>query len=335
MRGRHEQPGTGGDAASATVPEDAARPPDSSRPAAWLHSLRLWGFMIKFSHSVFALPFALIAAFLAGSRRPSGFPGAHQLALIVIGMVAARSAAMTFNRIVDAAIDARNPRTQGRPIPAGAISRRHAVGFFVACCAVFVAACAGFLLLDANVWPLALSVPVLAYLCAYSYTKRFTRWSHLVLGSAIALSPPAAWLAVDPGSIGWPACVLMAAVTFWIAGFDVIYACQDVEYDRRDGLFSLPARVGIAAALWYARFAVGLVDAADVAGLGVCRGRCGRGVAAAVGEPAGPRGRPLTRGRRLFHDQRGREYSAGGLRDCRYRDTPRVRKPCGRGEIIS
>lgn len=255
MRGRHEQPGTGGDAASATVPEDAARPPDSSRPAAWLHSLRLWGFMIKFSHSVFALPFALIAAFLAGSRRPSGFPGAHQLALIVIGMVAARSAAMTFNRIVDAAIDARNPRTQGRPIPAGAISRRHAVGFFVACCAVFVAACAGFLLLDANVWPLALSVPVLAYLCAYSYTKRFTRWSHLVLGSAIALSPPAAWLAVDPGSIGWPACVLMAAVTFWIAGFDVIYACQDVEYDRRDGLFSLPARVGIAAALWYARFA--------------------------------------------------------------------------------
>jgi len=216
-------------------------------------TILVWGEMVKFSHSVFALPFALMAAFLAGRDRDTGLPGIDQLLLTVVCMVAARSAAMTFNRIVDARIDAGNPRTSGRPLPSGRISRRQAIGFFAACGVVFVAACAGFYLLDGNVWPVALSVPVLAYLCFYSYTKRFTHWSHFVLGSAIALSPPAAWLAIDPASIGWPALVLAAAVTCWIGGFDIIYACQDVGPDQRDGLYSLPARIGVAKALWIAR----------------------------------------------------------------------------------
>jgi len=216
-------------------------------------TLLIWAEMIKFSHSVFALPFALMATFFAGRERASGLPAVWQIVLIVVCMVAARSAAMTFNRIVDARIDACNPRTAGRPLPAGSITTAQAILFFVGCCAVFVAACAGFLVLDGNVWPIALAAPALAYACFYSYTKRFTQWSHFVLGSAIACSPVAAWLAIHPASIGWPAVVLMAAVTCWIGGFDIIYACQDVEIDRRDGLRSLPARLGVARALWITR----------------------------------------------------------------------------------
>jgi 4-hydroxybenzoate polyprenyltransferase len=209
--------------------------------------------MIRFSHSVFALPFALIATFLAGAERPGGLPSAVQVGLILVCMVAARSAAMTFNRIVDRRLDARNPRTAGRALVTGRISVWEAGAFFVACCAVFLAGCAGFYWAEGNVWPVVLGVPVLVYLCAYSYAKRVTHWSHLLLGSAIALSPPAAWLAIDPGSIGWAAVVLMAGVTCWIGGFDIIYACQDVEADRRDGLHSLPARLGVGRALWIAR----------------------------------------------------------------------------------
>lgn len=236
-------------------------------------SILVWGEMVKFSHSIFALPFAIMAAFLAGRHRTSGLPGMGQLSLIVICMVAARSAAMTFNRIVDARIDAGNARTAGRPLPTGRISVRQARTFFIACCGAFMAACAGFFWLDANLWPLVLSVPVLAYLCFYSYTKRFTQWSHLVLGSAIALSPVAAWVAIHPASIGWPVVLLAAAVTCWIGGFDIIYACQDVGPDRRNGLYSLPARTGVAHALWIARglhvLTVGLLAAlAPLASLG-------------------------------------------------------------------
>ncbi len=235
--------------------ETPARSAPRPVPGTQRSSLALWAGMIKLHHSVFALPFALIAAFLAGRERPSGYPGLLQLVLVVICMVAARSAAMTFNRIADAAIDARNPRTADRPLPAGTISMPKAIAFFVVACLVFVGACAAFLWVDANVWPVALAVPVLIYLCFYSYTKRFTRWSHFVLGSAIALSPPAAWLAIHPASIGPPALVLLGAVTCWIGGFDIIYACQDADFDRREGLHSLPARLGIAGALWIARAA--------------------------------------------------------------------------------
>lgn len=243
------------------------------REPAWL----VWGRMVKFSHSIFALPFAVTAAFLAGRGRPEGLPSAAQGALVVLCMVAARSAAMTFNRIVDADFDARNPRTAGRPLPAGQISRGRAVAFFVASAAAFVAGCAGFYGIDGNPWPLGLAAPVLAYLCLYSYAKRFTRWSHFVLGSAIAFAPVAAWLAVHPASVGWPAIVLMAAVTCWIGGFDIIYACQDVECDRKEGLHSLPARLGVAPSLWIARAShlltvVLLAALAPMAGLGTLYG---------------------------------------------------------------
>ncbi len=213
-------------------------------------NIRTWGEMIKYSHSVFALPFALLATFLAARPR---LPSWSQFGLIVVCMVAARSAAMTFNRIVDARLDAANPRTAGRPLPTGRISLASAWLFFVIAVVSFVVGCAGFWPLLGNAWPLILCVPVIVVLCGYSYTKRFTPWSHLMLGAAIAFAPVGAWVAINPATLGAPAWLLMLAVTFWIAGFDVIYACQDVDFDRRAGLYSLPAKMGVTAALWSAR----------------------------------------------------------------------------------
>lgn len=227
-----------------------------------------WAEMIKLGHSIFALPFAIIGAFLAGRELPAGVPDWGQFALLILCMVAARSVAMTFNRIVDADLDARNPRTRNRPIPAGRIGRRQAWVFFVLCAGGFALGCVGFGVFYGNYWPAILAVPVLAYLCGYSYCKFFTRWSHFYLGSAIALSPAAAWLAIDPASIGWPAVLLVGAVTMWIAGFDIIYACQDLDFDRREGLHSLPAKLGPAAALWIARGAH-LLTVALLAAVGV------------------------------------------------------------------
>lgn len=218
--------------------------------AGLLRSVRTWADMIKFAHSVFALPFALLATFLAA--RPE-LPTLPQVALILVCMVAARSAAMTFNRLVDAEIDRRNPRTALRAIPAGTIAFRAAWLFFAASAVAFVIGCAGFWWIEENAWPLRLSLPTLALVCFYSYTKRFTRLSHLVLGAAIAFAPVAAWIAIEPATLGAPAWLLMAAVMFWIAGFDIIYACQDVDFDRDAGLYSLPARLGIGRALWVAR----------------------------------------------------------------------------------
>ncbi len=219
-----------------------------------LRSVRLWGEMVKFSHSVFALPFAVTAAFLAGRNLEGrGFPHWGQLGLILICMIAARSTAMTFNRIVDAEIDARNPRTADRHLPTGRITRVQAWAMFALSAFTFGVSSLGFYLFYQNVWPILLSGPVLLYLCGYSFTKRFTRWSHLYLGTSLALSPPAAWLAVHPSSIGLPVLVLMVTVTCWVAGFDILYACQDVEVDRREGLHSLPSRLGPGPALWLAR----------------------------------------------------------------------------------
>jgi 4-hydroxybenzoate polyprenyltransferase len=209
-----------------------------------------WGEMIKFSHSVFALPFALLATFLAA--RPQR-PTVWQLLLILVCMVAARSAAMTFNRIADFRLDAANPRTAGRALPRGTITLAAAWAFFVGACILFVLACGGFQLLDGNPWPLRLCLPVLALICLYSYTKRFTRWSHLVLGAAIGCAPVAAWIAVSPATLGLPAGLLLITVMFWIGGFDLIYACQDVDFDRTHGVYSVPAKMGIPAALWLAR----------------------------------------------------------------------------------
>ncbi len=215
-----------------------------------LRTVRTWGEMIKFSHSVFALPFALLATFLAA--RPDR-PAVRDLLLILACMVTARSAAMTFNRIVDLRYDAANPRTCRRPLVTGRISLRAAWVFVLLSSGGFILACAGFWWLSRNPWPLALSLPTLAFLCFYSYTKRFTEFSHLLLGLAIAFSPVAAWIAISPQTLGLQAWLLMLAVATWIAGFDIIYACQDADFDRRAGLHSLPARLGIARALWVTR----------------------------------------------------------------------------------
>jgi len=244
----------------------------SSTSAAGLaQTVHTWGEMIKFSHSVFALPFAVLATFLAA--RP-GFPTLKQLVLIGVCMLGARSAAMTYNRIVDARIDARNPRTAGRAIPRGAISGRAAWMFFGVSCAVFLAGCAGFRAIAGNPWPLLLAGPVIVLLCAYSWTKRFTRWSHVVLGAAIAMAPVAAWIAIRPETLGLTAWLLMIAVLFWIAGFDIIYSCQDVEFDRSAGLHSLPSRLGVSGALWIARgfhvvTVAGLLGVGSLANLGI------------------------------------------------------------------
>lgn len=224
---------------------------------------RRWAEMIKLVHSVFALPFAVMAAFLAAraawlaGRHSRPYPSAIELALIVGCMVTARCVAMTFNRIVDARIDACNPRTAARALPAGTIRVSQAVALLLAAAAGFVVCCGGFWWIYGNLLPLILAAPTLAYLCFYSYTKRFTKWSHFVLGSAIAFSPLAAWLAIDPASASWPALLLVGAVTLWIGGFDIIYACQDIAFDRAAGLHSLPAKIGPRRALWIARAAHG------------------------------------------------------------------------------
>ncbi len=219
------------------------------------------------------MPFALIATFLAARNIPEGVPHAGQVALIVVCMVAARSVAMTFNRIVDASIDARNPRTVGRPLPAGKITYFAAYAMLVLSIITFGAGCLGFAVSYDNRWPILFAGPVLIYLAGYSFTKRFTKWSHLYLGSAIALAPAAAWLAIHPQSIGLQAILLMLVVTCWIGGFDIIYACQDIEADRREGLHSLPSRLGPRPALRVARLlhataVVALVCLGWAAGLG-------------------------------------------------------------------
>ena len=235
-------------------------------------TIRTWAEMIKFSHSIFALPFALMGAFLAARNLEGrGWPYPGQLGLIVICMVAARSVAMTFNRIVDAAIDARNPRTAGRPIPTGRISVTAAWIMLSLAAVTFGASCLGFHIFYGNTWPMLLSGPVLIYLCGYSLTKRFTKWSHYYLGSALSIAPLAAWIAIHPESVGYPALLLVAAVLFWVAGFDIIYACQDIDADRRDGLHSLPSRIGPSAALWIAR-ASHVLAVAALAALGISTG---------------------------------------------------------------
>jgi 4-hydroxybenzoate polyprenyltransferase len=199
--------------------------------------------MIKWEHSVFALPFALSGAMLAAR----GVPTAHQIIWIIIAMVAARSAAMSFNRLADVSIDAANPRTRTRALPAGSLTRNFVTSFVIVSSAVFVLAA-----WELNRLALLLSPVALAVLLLYSYTKRWTRWSHLVLGFALGIAPAAAWIAVR-GSLDPRILLLTAAVTFWVAGFDVLYACQDYEFDQQTGLHSLPRYCGIGNALWIAR----------------------------------------------------------------------------------
>ena len=218
--------------------------------------LRVWLGLIRFSHTIFALPFAALATAMAfAAPLPDGGQPAFRIrdmVGILFCMVFARSAAMAFNRIVDAEIDAKNPRTAGRHVPAGILSRRAVWTFTLLCSMAFIGSTALFL---PNVVPLVVALPVLAFLCGYSLAKRFTSAAHLWLGVALSLSPLCAWVAIrGPQSILNPAdlvapLILAASVAAWVTGFDIIYACQDAEYDTNVGLNSVPAKFGVAGAL--------------------------------------------------------------------------------------
>ena len=199
--------------------------------------------MIKWEHSIFALPFALTGAMLAAG----GWPPMRVLGWVLVCMVSARSAAMAFNRLADAELDAANPRTAMRALPAGTLGRRFVVWFVVAASAIFLLGAAML-----NRETLLLAPIALGVVLAYSYMKRITRWSHVVLGLALGIAPSAAWIAVR-GSLDPRIVVLTAAVLLWVGGFDVLYACQDFEHDRKVGLNSVPQAFGIEGAFWIAR----------------------------------------------------------------------------------
>jgi 4-hydroxybenzoate polyprenyltransferase len=199
--------------------------------------------MIKWEHSIFALPFALTGALLAAR----GLPAWATLGWILVCMVSARSAAMAFNRWADSGLDAANPRTSMRAIPAGQLSRGFVLAFTLTMVAVFLVAAGQLNRLTLELAPVALLV-----LLGYSYMKRVTRWTHLVLGLALGIAPAAAWIAVR-GSLDWRIALLTAVVMCWVAGFDILYACQDMEHDRAAGLYSIPQALGLDAAFWIAR----------------------------------------------------------------------------------
>jgi 4-hydroxybenzoate polyprenyltransferase len=209
----------------------------------FLKNLKITLEMIKWEHSIFALPFALCGAMLAAG----GLPTWRQLTWIIVAMVSARSAAMAFNRLADASIDASNPRTATRALPVGLLSPAFVASFVLIACTIFVVAAS-----QLNRLALWLSPVALAIVLLYSYTKRFTRWSHLFLGFALGVAPAAAWIAVR-GSLDPRILLLTAAVTFWVGGFDVIYSCQDYDFDRDHDLHSVPRHLGIHAGLWVAR----------------------------------------------------------------------------------
>ncbi len=229
-------------------------PPTPDGAVSWLGRIRQLLELIRFSHTVFALPFALLAAVLAWREPESGFAW-YQLGGIVLGMVTARSAAMAFNRLVDRRLDAENPRTANRHLPAGLLGVGSVWLFTLICSLGFLASTLLFLLGDTpNWWPIRLAVPVLLFLLGYSYVKRFSILCHYWLAAALMLSPLCVWVAIRGPLIGSAEDLaipgmLAAVIFFWVGGFDIIYACQDVEHDRRAGLFSVPARLGVPAAL--------------------------------------------------------------------------------------
>jgi len=243
-------------------------------PASPFQRLRLTLEMIKFEHSVFALPFALTGALLAFREKGFRVPGgAAKVAWIVVAMVAARSAAMAFNRLVDADLDARNPRTRMRHLPTGILSRSFTWGFVGVSSAVLLFAAGRLNPLCLRLAPLALAI-----VFCYSFTKRFTSFSHLVLGFSLGIAPAAAWIAVT-GSLDLRILWLTAAVTFWTAGFDIIYACQDYEFDCAEALSSVPRLLGISGALWVSR----LLHLLMVASLLVLAGSLALGAVALAG----------------------------------------------------
>lgn len=208
-----------------------------------IKKIKTYGELVMFSHTLFSLPFALIAMFLAAD----GLPEIRVLIWILVALFAGRNGANALNRFVDAGIDARNPRTSNRHIPSGSVRPREALAITVFCYIIFVVAAASL-----NLLCLLLSPVALALFTLYSYTKRFTWLCHLVLGITCAGAPVGAWLAVT-GSISLVPLVLAAVVALWVAGFDIVYGTQDIDFDRAEGLFSIPARFGLRHALWIAR----------------------------------------------------------------------------------
>lgn len=233
----------------------AAPPAAAPVHTGWLERTRIVAADIKLAHSAFAMPFAVLGAFLAHPRDGSVGVFIGQLALVVACMVAARTWAMLFNRLADRRIDAANPRTARRALASGRLTPAQGWAAAGVAAAVFIACTALFWAWFGNPYPVLLSVPVLAWIAFYSLTKRFTALCHLFLGGALAASPVAACIAVDPSALnGVPAIwAISLMVLFWVAGFDIIYALQDVDFDRSAGLFSIPARLGPGRAVWVSR----------------------------------------------------------------------------------
>ncbi len=228
--------------------------------------------LIRFSHTIFALPFALLSAALAWADERFRW---QDLLGILLCMVFARSAAMAFNRLVDRRIDAKNPRTAGRHLPAGTLSVAAVLGFTLLTSLGFLASTLVFYFRDpSNPWPIYLALPVLAFLLAYSLTKRFTSLAHFWLGASLMLAPVAAWIAVKGLTDLLSPTLLGLAVLFWVSGFDILYACQDVDFDKSAGLHSVPARFGVDASLRIAA-ACHAVMFALLVGLGFASGRLG------------------------------------------------------------
>lgn len=238
--------------------------PTVDQPAAHTHEatsfadrVRAFAADIKLSHSVFALPFALLAAVLAGGGAGATvdrYPTLVQVGLIVVCMVCARSFAMGMNRLLDARFDALNPRTARRAIPAGRLSARFVASACAMTAALFIVATSGFGWVDHNWLPLMLSLPALTFIGLYPLLKRFTRWVHFYLGAALGIAPLCAWIAIS-GRIEPTPVLLGLGVMFWTGGFDILYAAQDVDVDREQRLFSIPSRFGVAGGLWISRLA--------------------------------------------------------------------------------
>ncbi len=228
----------------------------AEKPTGWLRRVVVFLDLIKFSHSIFAMPFALIATFLASRAIGLLWPGWLRLGLIVTCMVLARTFAMTFNRLVDRHIDARNPRTENRPSVRGDISPLFMHAVLAISGVLFVLTTGCFYALLGNIYPVSLALPVLAFIAFYSFTKRFTWLCHFFIGAALMLAPLSAWVAIVPPRgpvLDWQVVFLGVAVLFWTAGFDILYALQDQAVDRRERLFSIPARAGASSALWISR----------------------------------------------------------------------------------
>jgi len=222
-------------------------------PSTPARKLALFAADIKIAHTIFAMPFALLSTFMAAKLTYGALPPLGILLLILISMITARTAAMSANRLLDADLDAANPRTRRRAIPAGQLSRRLYNAILAVCAVTFIAATFFFWIMYKNPWPLALALPVLAFISTYPLLKRLTRLCHYYLGAALALAPLCAWLAVA-AALALPPIIMAAAVLCWTAGFDIIYACQDYDSDVQTGVISVPARLGIAKALWISRF---------------------------------------------------------------------------------